>query len=198
MINLFLKAKHWQLFILTFGVPLVFQAAMMWSMMSEIVSPDNAQAAFMTNYFTLFPLMMIVFMAVFFGWYWAVAVGLQEKVPETVSMKIKKFKVFFFIPIVYMFIFVGFLSVAMVGLLNGNPEPNMAIVAGLFAIIVPLHLFSMFCLFYCLYFVAKTIKTVELQRDVNFGDFVGEFFLIWFFPIGIWFIQPMINRMIEE
>lgn len=66
------------------------------------------------------------------------------------------------------------------------------------AIIVPLHLFSMFCIFYCLYFVAKTIKTAELQRETAFSDFVGEFFLIWFFPIGIWFIQPRVNQLAER
>jgi len=25
----------------------------------------------------------------------------------------------------------------------------------------------------------------ELQKEVEFGDFVGEFFLVWFFLIGI-------------
>jgi hypothetical protein len=49
-----------------------------------------------------------------------------------------------------------------------------------------------------LYFVAKTFKTVELQREVSFSDFVGEFFMIWFYPVGIWIIQPKINKMIEE
>jgi putative effector of murein hydrolase LrgA (UPF0299 family) len=71
-------------------------------------------------------------------------------------------------------------------------------ISGLFAFIIPIHLFAMFCIFYSLYFVAKTIKTVELQRAVTFSDFVLEFFLIWFYPIGIWIIQPQINKMIEE
>ena len=65
----------------------------------------------------------------------------------------------------------------------------------IFVFIIPLHLFSMFCIFYCLYFVAKTYKTAELQREVSFGDFVGEFFLFWFYPIGVWFLQPKINEM---
>jgi len=56
----------------------------------------------------------------------------------------------------------------------------------------------MFCLFYCLYFVAKTLKTVELQREVSFNDFIAEFFLTWFFPIGVWILQPRINKMIKE
>ena len=66
------------------------------------------------------------------------------------------------------------------------------------AVIIPLHFFSMFCILYCFYFTAKTIKTAELERKVGFGDFVGEFLLLWFYPIGIWFLQPRVNKLIEK
>tara|TARA_B110000046_G_C13016331_1_gene408942 strand:+ start:1352 stop:1558 length:207 start_codon:yes stop_codon:yes gene_type:complete len=65
-------------------------------------------------------------------------------------------------------------------------------------IIFPLHLLSMFGIFHSLWFNAKVIKSIELHRTGTFGEFAGEFFLIWFFPIGIWFIQPKINKMMEE
>jgi hypothetical protein len=32
---------------------------------------------------------------------------------------------------------------------------------------------------------------------VKFRDFAGEFFLVWFYPVGVWIIQPKINKMIE-
>ena len=47
-----------------------------------------------------------------------------------------------------------------------------------------------------LYKAAKTIKTVELQKKVTFSDFAGEFFLLWFSPIGIWILQPKINKFV--
>jgi len=53
----------------------------------------------------------------------------------------------------------------------------------------------MFRIFYSMYFVAKTIKTAELQRKVGFGDFVGEFFLLWFYFIGVWIVQPKVNKL---
>ncbi|MFN7651888.1 MAG: hypothetical protein ACK5PC_01575 [Cyclobacteriaceae bacterium] len=114
-------------------------------------------------------------------------------------MKITKFKVFFFIPMVYLLI----LSIGMTVLFSNLPQPDdrvdesLGFIAGAMAIIVPMHLFSMFCIFYSLYFVAKTFKTVELQRETAFSDFAGEFFLIWFYPIGIWIIQPKINKIVE-
>jgi hypothetical protein len=73
-------------------------------------------------------------------------------------------------------------------------EPNFM----LFTLIFPLHLISMFCVFYCLYFVTKVIKTVERQEKVSFGDCLGDFFLIWFFFIGIWIIQPRINALYQK
>lgn len=197
MTDLFLKAKHWQLFLLTFGVPVVFQFGMMAIIMVTIAVQADPDPNIMFAYMRFFPLIMMLFVAILYGWYWSVAIGLQKKVPENVPMKVKKFKVFFFIPVIYIVVFLGFFTIVLNRLFTDNPEPDIVFLGGLIFVIFPLNLFAMFCVFYCLYFIAKTFKTVELQREVKFGDFVGEFLLIWFFPIGIWFIQPKINKMIE-
>lgn len=198
MIERFLRAKHWQLFLLTFGIPIVFQLIMMFSMILNISIDSNPDPAIMFIFMSISPIIMIIFMGVFFGWFWSVAIGLQKKVPENVKMKVKKFKIFFFIPMIYMLFITIFMSTAMKSMMTSGTEPSSGTFGGVFGIILPLHLFSMFCIFYSLYFVAKTYKTVELQREVKFPDFAGDFFLIWFFPIGIWIVQPKINKMIEE
>ena len=197
MTERFLKAKHWQLFLLTFGIPMIFQFIMIGTMISNIGSETNTDPTSIFNYLKLFPLVMIIFMSIYFGWFWSVAVGLQKKVPENVKMKVRKFKIFFFIPMFYMLLIMLLMSISMNGLMENGEEPSGILIAGLAGVIVPLHLFSMFCIFYSLYFVAKTFKTVELQREVKLSDFAGEFFMIWFYPIGIWIVQPKINEMIE-
>jgi hypothetical protein len=119
--------------------------------------------------------------------------------PPGIKMKTALFKVFFFFPLIYILFFCLFFAFSFVNILNtpsgGSPPPAFFIG---FAVIFPLHLFAMFCMFYNCYFIAKTIKTVELQRLTTFSDFVGEFFLIWFFPVGVWFLQPKINKMLEN
>lgn len=194
----FLRAKHWQLFLLTFGIPLIFQFIMMGTMFASIGSRNQAGQTIFMNFFYFFPVMMIIFIATFFGWFWAIAIGLQNKIPSNVKMKTAKFKVFFFIPITYMLLISISMGAAMSGMLAGGEEQNVGVIFGSMAIILPLHLISMFCIFYCLYFVSKTFKTVELQREVTFSDFAGDFFLIWFYPIGIWIVQPKINKMVDE
>lgn len=178
-----LTLKHWQLFGLLMGLPLIFQ----FVAMASIMSSQN-----LTITFVVFPIMMIFFIVLFFGWFYTLGTNLYKKLPAAVTMNLTRFKIFLFIPVVYML----FISVFMFGMFSNIPsggQPNPAI----FAVIVPLHLFSMFCIFYCLYFNAKALKTVEWQKPVTFSDFAGEFFLIWLFPIGIWIIQPRINKLFD-
>ncbi|MDD2411860.1 MAG: hypothetical protein RBS19_05400 [Bacteroidales bacterium] len=198
MIDTFLKAKHWQLFVLTFGIPMAIQFAMVGFVIFNLATHSSIDSVFMFNYMRVFPLVVVLFMGIFFAWHWSVAIGLQKRVPENVTMKVKKFKVFFFIPLFYMSAFMIFFAVFPGLHMSHNVDSHVGLFIVFFFIVFFLHLFAMFCILYTLYFVAKTFKTVELHREVTFSDFAGEFFLIWFFPIGIWILQPKINKMIEN
>ncbi len=203
MIAKFLKAKHWQLFTLMFGIPILFQLIMMGTLFLNINSQTSLNPTEIFNIMKFFPILMILYMGVFFGWFWSIAIGLQRKVPESIKMKTKKFKIFFFIPLVYILCISLFIGGLFSGIMQNGIEPSGEFVIGrlaigMFGIILPLHLVSMFGIFHSMYFVAKTFKTVELQKEVNFGDFAGEFFMIWFYFIGIWILQPKINKMAEE
>jgi len=194
--NLFLRAKHWQIFLVAFGLPFVFQMVMMVTIFSEIAHNHNPEVLF--TFFKVFPLLMVLFIGTTLGWEYSVAIGLQKLVPPNVKMKVTKFKIFFFIPVTYLCLIIAFTTYLFSGHIPTQSNPPGPIFFSVFAIIFPIHLFSVFCLFYCLYFVAKTYKTVELQRAVIFSDFVGEFFMAWFIFIGIWIMQPKINKMVEE
>ena len=60
---------------------------------------------------------------------------------------------------------------------------------------IPLHLLMMFSVLHALYFVSKSLLIAERDRPVSFTEYAGAFFLIWFLPVGIWTIQPRINRL---
>lgn len=188
MIDKFLKAKHWQLFLLTFCLPLIVQLITIISMVILSNSDGSSDTPFIINYIQFIPITMLVSMGVFFGWFWSVVIGLLHKVPQNITIKVKRFKIFFFIPLVYILMIILFI----ISLTNGV-EPNPLF----FILFIPLHLLSMFGIFHSLYYVAKVFKTIELQKEVSFSDFAGEFFMIWFFPIGIWLIQPKINKMVN-
>lgn len=193
MIKRFLKAKHWQLFALMYGIPIVFQIIMMTAMFANINADGNPDLSMM---FIIFPIIMILYTGLFFGWFWSIANGLQQIIPNELKLSLKKFRIFFFIPLIYILSLMIFMVTTAFGISSGDNAIS-GIAGNMFFLVIPLHLFSMFCMFYQLYFVSKTIKTAELKRKVTFSDYLGEFFMIWFFPIGIWIIQPKINRLIS-
>lgn len=190
MIDKLLRAKHWQIFLLMIGIPITFQLILMFLLFSNFDS--NHQVIF--RLYSIFPILMILSFSIFFGWFWSMAIGLQSKIPNSIQMKVTKFKIFFFIPFIYINLFFVALSLRFFGMGQTGLFPNRFI-ENLILFIIPMHLLSMFCMFYILYFTAKTIKTVELQRRTKFGDFISEFFLLWFYFIGIWFIQPKVNKL---
>jgi hypothetical protein len=197
--GVFLRAKHWQLFVLTFAIPILAEIIFMFSIFSQLLEHPGTlvDVNSIFNYFKFFPIIMLLFMGGLLGWQWSVAIGMQKWVPPGVKMKVGKFKIFFFIPVVYLTLLMTLIFfVFPMNFSNPNDFVPGFFIA--FAIIVPFHLFSMFCLFYCIYFVSKTLKTVELQKEVAFADFALEFFLVWFFPIGVWILQPKINKLAYE
>lgn len=199
MINKLLTAKHWQLFLLTFGLQLVLQIALIFAIF-HAVNNDNMDSDPFAIFAIIkyFPIVMVLYMIVYLAWIYSVSIGLQPKVPANVMMKVKKFKIFFYIPIVYYFVFMIGFSILFASFSKATSESNFVFLDQIFPFLFPIHLFVLFCMFYTLYFAAKTIKTVELQREVKFGEFVGEFFLIWFYFIGVWILQPKVNKMVED
>ena len=195
MINYYLRAKHWQLFLLILGIPILLQLLVITGIFSgtSIVTGQNNEP---TKHHFILSLALFLFFGLFFGWLWSIVVGLHKQIPKELKLEISKFKLSIIIPISYIFFLLFFLGYNMSGIIKiGNESFPKIIVIG---IILSLHLVAMICIFYCFYFAAKIIKTVELQKEVGFKDFVGEFFLTWYFPIGVWFLQPKINKMIEE
>lgn len=55
---------------------------------------------------------------------------------------------------------------------------------------------SLISLFYVLYYVSKMLLTEEKQREVSFEEHQIECFLFFVFVVGIWVLQPRINRLV--
>jgi hypothetical protein len=223
--NYFLKIKHWQLFLLLACTYLAFQIA---GTTTVISSQDTIKKMSERTYFifktstvistqeitkegaeslTVIPSqnitvkiskyspLVILFYLVLCGWFYSVVVNLNKKTPDTVMMNLTKFKCLFFIPIICAFL--GYI-LSYFFLFNFVSNGGQVNLAAFIPIIIIFVLFQMFCSFYCIYFASKSLKTVELQRTVTFKDYVAEFFLFLFFPIGVWFIQPKINKIFNE
>lgn len=175
----FVKIKAWQLFAVLLGPVFAVQFVAMWA----DVEKSNPIMGFV-----LVPLIMLVFWAVLLGWLWTLGTKLSKKVPEELRMRPGSFR--------FAIVYSAICLPCMLGLfsLSGWSESDNA----LSAFFMALHLFLGFCMFYTLYFVSKNLTMAERREKVTFYDFAGPFFLLIYFPLGVWFIQPRVNRMFES
>ena len=195
----FLHAKHWQLFLLTIIPFILNRYFILDPLLTEMPAHGYPALGSLSVSSKFLPLILIVILTPLFYWFWSISTGLQIKIPESAAMKVKKFKLFFFYPVFYLMLFALYFNLLLMGLLDGIPSPGLFFkMFAMFVVIVPLHLFAMYCIIYIFYFTAKTYKTALLQRETSFGDFFGIFFLLLLFPIGVWFIQPKINKMMKS
>jgi hypothetical protein len=196
--DIFLRAKHWQLFLVMFVLPAILFIAIMATMLSSIVQNPNPDPRIILDHFKLLPLAIIFYAGTELCWQWTVGIRLQKFAPAGMVFKNNLFKIFAISIVVYLvlvFVFVFSTMGSFLSMTAGPPDPSFFIG---FVAIMPLGLFATFCKFYCYYFAAKTYKTVELQREVSIGDFILEIVLIWFFFVGVWIMQPKINEMINR
>lgn len=61
--------------------------------------------------------------------------------------------------------------------------------------VIPFHLLAMACIFYSFYYIAKTIRTVELKKSATFQEWAILGISLWFFPVGVWFLQKKMKKL---
>ncbi|HXM92819.1 MAG TPA: hypothetical protein VOA64_00970 [Candidatus Dormibacteraeota bacterium] len=174
----FLRAKHWQIFLLLFVVPTIAEFAAIGFVKTTIRSWNDVDGA------TLLLLgAMFLYLLCFLAWYWSLGTFLTSMVESDLKLNDGFFRFALLYPLLYMPVFFWIML-----------SPSL----GSAAVLIPLHLFCMFCLLYALYFVSKNLVMAETGKSASFYDYAGPFFLNWFYPIGIWFIQPRVNRLYAE
>jgi hypothetical protein len=176
--NLLLQAKHWQIFVLLFVVPTVAEFAAIGVIPETIRSWHD----FGTGGF-IFLAGMLLYLLCFLAWFGSMGFFLHSIVVVGLRMETQFFRFSLAYPVFYFPVF--FLLV-----IPGTGISDQ--------VIVPLHLVCMVCLFYVLYFVSRNLVLAETGKPASFYDYAGTLFLLWFFPIGVWFIQPRVNLLTQS
>ncbi|MGH1363194.1 MAG: hypothetical protein ACRBF0_06525 [Calditrichia bacterium] len=205
MINRLLRAKHWEIFLFTIVFPMLLAVIPILLLLPSVQDGVAPETSTVLGTFVIF-VVLVAFGAVgFFGWIWSINMGLQHLIPDHLKKNMLQFKIAFFIPYTYvLLLMLGMIIGPLLLLIDGtevfilNEDMTLFLLKIAFTFISTFHIISIICIIFCFYFAAKTIKLAELQRDVTFGDFVGEFFMIWFFYIGVWVLQPKLNKLLEE
>jgi hypothetical protein len=162
----FLRAKHWQLFAVLVAGAVLF-----------LVFGNRY------NLWVLAALSQLCYLT----WLWAAGVFLTAAAKPALRLKIGLFWFDFFCFMLY--------SLTAVSLLDKKLSLPNSLLSALAIAFIPLHFLTMFCVFHIFYFVSKSLLLVETDGPVSFRNYAATFFLIWFLPLGIWTIQPRINRL---
>jgi hypothetical protein len=158
--SFFLRAKHWQLFILLAVIPMIAEMAIVVSLPMTVRSWRE-----FTRMDLLFVGATLLYMLCFLVWFWSMGSFLNSIVKPELRLKTTFLHFALIYPAIYMPFFLAVFF-------DAKPE--------LFMVVLPLHFFAMFCIFYLLRFASKTLALAETGKPVSFYDYAGPFFLMWF------------------
>jgi hypothetical protein len=175
VVNFFLRAKHWQIFLLIFVVPTIVEIAA-----TDYVSTTIRSWRDLGEGGLVFLGLMLLDSLFLLAWLWAMGSFLNSLQNPAFRLKPLFFRVAMVYVPAYMLIFFPVFFASVLAPIE---------------IILPLHLFAIFCMFYTFYFVAKNLAMVNKGRQVVFSDYAKPLFMLFLFPIGVWQIQPRINQL---
>lgn len=179
----FVRLKHYAIFLLVIVLPI----ALMILMSTGLVSLKVYGAM------RLEPILLNLFICCSFIWLYSLGIQLHQKLSRNINLNLQLFKFFFIIPVVCFFILTLLVSkIISIDRLNQKTWPLGPII---FLIV---FIFSLFCTFYSCYFIARCLKSNEKKHPAKFSEWIGYFFLILILPIGIWILQPKINKVFDE
>ena len=120
---------------------------------------------------------------IFFIWFNTLGTNLYLKLPSGNNIKIGLFK----FNLIYFCIY--FISFTINSTFGGSIN---------FGLLFLFHLCAMFSELYVLYFVSKLLVSVEKQQVAKFHEYFLTLLMILYFPIGIWFLQPRIQKIFSS
>lgn len=167
----FLSAKHWHLFLLIYGVQLLSRF-----FFGLNYDPNED----LQDQVLLSALGVLVGVLVFFLWIWSINVLLAKELNLSGIPSLYLFKLC--ISLVVVSLAVTFVAAFF-----------LRDVLGFLFTVVPFV--TLILIIYCLAFTARTLKSIELARIATLNDYVGDILLFFILPIGIWFIQPRVNKI---
>lgn len=201
--NFFLRAKHWQLFLLMF-VPIaigmanyfinIFEFVIQTSSLEHEPEPEEFLNLISRSLSVLIPL-SLVSMTVFILYQWAIGVTFIEKNKGDLPLKTSFNKVVIMAEVVFAFLAMILLSVVMntmfESIVTNNVVPQNLLIFGVIYflgfVIFILRIFNYLI-------IAKNLESVFTNQVKSMGAGLNFFLMILFYPFGIWFLQPKINK----
>ena len=166
-----LNLKHWQVFALLctpYIISIIF-----WQGNFSIGNITALEISVIAGVLSLI---------LFFSWILSIGL-LLNSIPDN-PYRFKKWLLIF--AVICCIIGYSELNLQRLNLANGNiPNP-------ISALLTPLAFFG---IIYTFYNVPKSLKSLESDKKAKFSEWIVDAFILFIFPIGIWIIQPRLNKI---
>lgn len=162
--RIFLNLKHWQLFILIF-------------ICGSWVSPSPYKE-----------IINSIALITFLGWIFSISKYGQEKIQieNLPNVENKLFNInLVLVPTILI------ISQIIKSILRLEEQHEFTPIDLIF---IFLSIYVLYSIITSLIYISKIISILELKREVKLSDYIGNFFLIIFFFVGIWILQPKIKK----
>ena len=164
--NVFLKMKHWQLFILLFGAKVLN-----WYLLINATQEGSQPSLLVDTWVAMFMMLVVA------SWLWSIVTACLKVLPENLTESTSLVKV----SLVYLIIYIAS------GVFIWEKYEAVWIILNLLAVVAALYTYD---------FTARQLVKLEQQKEVIFTEYAGSFVLLLFLPIGVWSIQPRVNKLL--
>jgi len=170
-----LRLKNWQLFLIILLLPWILAIGLNMIFIFKSYSDDITMGIFTIIYYTIFMI-----------WNYKVIRTFNKR---ELILKPKQLKRLDWLLII-LCIYAIYLILPIEMRINGNL---------LMKILSPIvMLISAYAIVFVVFCTAKTLKGLQLKNQLRTADVIVEMFVIFYFPIGVWWLQKKVNRFLIE
>ena len=148
----------------------------------------------------IFSLLPSLFSIFYFLWIMAISINVKNIVPR--NLRIVSLILYSVIGVAILFLILNSAYTYYLGYVHSsNSESSDA--SNLFGTLLAKEFFIYFYVMPILYIsfsltVAKLFKSAEQNTSAKFNEYAGDFFMFLFSIIGVWILQPRINKMFSK
>lgn len=138
--------------------------------------------------FRLIPYALLLTTLLLACWAWPVTKALSRKNSYDPKLKFRKFGQILLLATLFMLLLCSYLSI---------PADESGGSQGIGSVFILGGFIGLYWFVFLLKFIARSIATLEQRKPVGFDQYAGYFFGLFFFPIGIWWVNPKIKALLK-
>jgi len=161
--------KHWQVFIYLMVVPAFI--------------PDNETGEYI----------FVIYGFLFLVWLLKINEELHKRLPDGRSLNLSLLQ----INLVISFLYVTAIHLLTEGYHISSEQDNYAIYGWKMWVYIPFTFYILYSYGYLVHFTAYSIHLIEKKLYGKSTEYTALLLGLFFFPIGIWLVQPKINRILS-